>query len=842
MVQERDSPRFREPLLGLALAFCAGILLGHFVYFQWHEAAIGACVSVALAVVSYFVSRNIALRLLCVLLAGAMAGVLAQSFHRQGALPQLDVEDAETVILTGCVVDPPVFSTDRERFLLELAPGAQAQVTVNLKEGEQLELAYGTRLEVVAKVRSPRSFYNPGEFNYPEYLAQQHIYWTAAVHGIEDLHPQKGRCCNRFLAALFAIRTRALSRLDALFPGDPKTASLLAAILLGQTLGLDRHWTDDFRLTGTYHALVISGQHVSVLALSLLFLLRLLNLGKIPALSVAAAGCWLYAFLSGMNSPAVRAAGGFTLFLLASYFFRRIRILNSLAAVALLYLSFDPDLLFDPSFQLSFLSAAAIAAFAVPMMQRTTQPLRLAVRRFREHNYDLRIQDVSALGWRAEFRLMATTIRLWTHLDDILIERSITIGVLVLSFVAEGMLVSACIQFALALPMVAYFHRLSVTAMTANVIVVPLLCAVVPCGFAAIVTGWWPLGWVTSELLAMGQAVATWHAHYEPGWRITDLPIALSASFAASLVLLAILIRRKSRMTGLASAASLALFATIYFQPWPALIRPGWLEVSGLDVSQGDSLLVVFPRGTTMLIDAGGFPGAERMVRKPKTDIGEDVVSPYLWWRRVQRLDYVVLTHGHSDHMGGLPAILDNFRPRELWTGPQPVSEAWRTVLQHAALDRTKVRFFRRQAAPILMDGTSIRILAPSAEYLPQEMAKNDDSLVLEIAYGKRTVLLTGDAEKPTEWDMLSNSLLHPVTFLKVGHHGSKTSSSEEFLSAVAPEFALISDGYKNQFHHPHPSVLARLAEHHVAVFRTDERGLVTFRTDGQKVELTTYH
>ena len=117
---------------------------------------------------------------------------------------------------------------------------------------------------------------------------------------------------------------------------------------------------------------------------------------------------------------------------------------------------------------------------------------------------------------------------------------------------------------------------------------------------------------------------------------------------------------------------SLGLFAAVYAQPWSPLVRPGWLEVSGLDVSQGDSLLIVFPRGTTMLVDAGGFPGLERMTHKPQIDIGEDVVSPYLWWRRIRRLDYVVLTHGHSDHMAGLAAVLDNFRPKELWTGAEP--------------------------------------------------------------------------------------------------------------------------------------------------------------------------
>jgi len=146
-----------------------------------------------------------------------------------------------------------------------------------------------------------------------------------------------------------------------------------------------------------------------------------------------------------------------------------------------------------------------------------------------------------------------------------------------------------------------------------------------------------------------------------------------------------------------------------------------------------------------------------------------------------------------------------------------------------------------RTTKPMAIGGARIRVLAPSPEYVPADIATNDDSLVLEISYGRRSMLLTGDAEKPIEYDMVANAQLHPVTLLKVGHHGSRTSSSEELLSEIAPQFAIISDGYKNQFHHPHPDVLARLAEHHTAVFRTDQRGLITFRTDGEKVEIETY-
>ena len=148
-------------------------------------------------------------------------------------------------------------------------------------------------------------------------------------------------------------------------------------------------------------------------------------------------------------------------------------------------------------------------------------------------------------------------------------------------------------------------------------------------------------------------------------------------AFGASLAVLATAIRYK-RWIVPALISSLAFFTLICWQPWKPLVRPAQLELTAIDVSQGDSLLVVFPDGETMLVDAGGFPGFERMKRKPQLDIGEDVVSPYLWSRRIQRLDYAVLTHGHSDHMGGLAAILNNFRPRKLWIGAEPKTPAWK--------------------------------------------------------------------------------------------------------------------------------------------------------------------
>ncbi len=198
------------------------------------------------------------------------------------------------------------------------------------------------------------------------------------------------------------------------------------------------------------------------------------------------------------------------------------------------------------------------------------------------------------------------------------------------------------------------------------------------------------------------------------------LPLSISIAFAVSLVTArardspqpALDASGSGLLTRSSSRASAGSRGSLSF-------GPKLLELSAIDVSQGDSLLLVFPDGETMLVDAGGFPGVERMARKPQLDIGEDVVSPYLWSRRIRHLDYAVLTHGHSDHMGGLAAILDNFRPRALWIGAEPDTQEWKNI---RAARRRRSRAHRsthpRVHAHSQIGGTHIRVLAPSPDYV----------------------------------------------------------------------------------------------------------------------------
>jgi competence protein ComEC len=372
--------------------------------------------------------------------------------------------------------------------------------------------------------------------------------------------------------------------------------------------------------------------------------------------------------------------------------------------------------------------------------------------------------------------------------------------------------------------------------------VIPLLSLVVPLGFASMLITWHPLAAATRLLLEWAEGVATWHMHFEPSWRMGAVPLPISVSFALSLCVLAWVIRQRRRWIAAPLALSIGLFLALCWQPWKPELHPGKLEVTAIDVGQGDSIFVGFPDGTTMLVDAGGFPGFTNMVRKPQLDLGEDVVSPYLWNRRIRHIDYAVLTHGHSDHMGGLAAVLDNFHPRALWIGAEPDTDEWRTVAEHASADNVRIVSLTRSSKAFDFGNAHVRALAPAPDYQPGDAPNNNDSLVLEVSYGKHRVLLTGDAERPVEDELVASGELRPVTLLKVGHHGSKSSSSEEFLNQITPQFALISDGYKNQFHHPHPAVLSRFEQHGTQVLRTDQKGALTFLSDGEHVQLSTFH
>jgi competence protein ComEC len=241
-----------------------------------------------------------------------------------------------------------------------------------------------------------------------------------------------------------------------------------------------------------------------------------------------------------------------------------------------------------------------------------------------------------------------------------------------------------------------------------------------------------------------------------------------------------------------------------------------------------------------MLVDGGGEIGTfHSSGMRSGFDVGEEVVSPYLWSRGIKRIDVVALTHAHEDHLGGLPAIFENFRVGELWVGRDIRSAAYEQLISLAKAHGVPIKHLK-QGDTFSEDGVSGSVLWPEDDG-EERAAKNDDSLVMRLTDGAESFLLAGDVERPSERAILAEQQSVGVNFLKVAHHGSKTSTTDAFLSAAHPAFAAISVGRDNSFGHPSPEVTDRLEAAGVRVYRTDRDGAITASTDGRTLSVSTF-
>ena len=407
----------------------------------------------------------------------------------------------------------------------------------------------------------------------------------------------------------------------------------------------------------------------------------------------------------------------------------------------------------------------------------------------------------------------------------------------------ELALIGLVTEMVMVLPMAVYFHRATIFALPTNMLSVPLVAVLMPMAvvaFCAALAGPWAAalpGAATALVLhGVTEVIGRVSAVHAANLRVPAPAGWVSALAVAAWAFCCWAVRRtgqRSRTWAWIAVALLPAVVAMVLWPEPALISQGKLEVTAIDVGQGDSILVVGPTGKTMLVDAGGPVGGlnEAAEATSRFDVGEEVVSPYLWSRRMRRLDVLVLSHAHSDHMGGMPAVMRNFRPRELWVSIDPNSEAYRALLAEARDLGVTVRHFYAGDG-IDWDLTRVTVLAPEPGYTNGGEPVNDDSLVLRMQYGKASVLLEGDAEAPSEQQMLASGRMKQVTLLKVGHHGSKTSTTPAFLAAADPKDAVISVGKGNTFGHPRFEVIERIGDAHTRLYRTDEFGLTRFLLD----------
>ena len=661
------------------------------------------------------------------------------------------------------------------------------------------------------RLRRPSGFRNPGAFDYGRYLARLGIYTTASLSKGERLElVQHGSSAYR--APLAAFKARLAARIDRTMP-EP-AAAITREMVLGFTGGQTPEVREAFAASGTAHLLSVSGLHVSFVYAAVFFGLKhcLVQLrfrllgpfsgGPRPSKLAAAGGLLAvlgYACLVGSNLPTIRSTLMIATYVMAYLLDRDGDPWHTTALAALLMLIVQPLSLFDIGFQLSFAGVLAILHaqrfLHPPEAMPVTEP------------------EVVNLMTRAKTKLRE--------------------AVIISTFASLG-----------TAPLVLYvFQRLPLIAPLANIAVLPLASIAVPLAvLASFVAELIPslgdvlLGLTGLVVTAMYRLIAVFAAvpYAAPRLSMVTLPVIVLAY--GTLVLMPYSLISRAACWG----ATTGVVLIVAWLTWPWLVPKGGgqLEVTFLDVGQGDASVIRFPRGRVMLIDGGGS-------YRDDFDVGERVVAPFLGYQGIRRVDYVVATHPHPDHAKGLGYILNDFRVRQFWdNGTQPPAPWYDTLRQMAMAQHVYHNVVLNGPIVPAVDGVSLELLHPTPTFQPrvkrrgsgENTDENNRSLVIKLTYGTIGILFTGDIEQEAERFLLQSGHNLRATILKVPHHGSLTSSSVPFVRAIEPRVAVFSSQRDNRFGHPHPVVVNRYTAVGAFTLRTDEHGAITVRTDGQSV------
>jgi len=643
----------------------------------------------------------------------------------------------------------------------------------------------GALIEAPLLLRRPRNFGNPGEFDYEGYLARRGVHATAFLRDDAALVLVKPAAPG-WIDAWRARVSRLLAELDS------PAREIVAALILGEMGSLPERVRQQFAATGVSHVLSISGLHVAMVGGAAYAVLRwllarsewLLLRTRVPLWAAASslAPVWLYAELAQAGVATWRALVMLAVLAAAVLAGRRADLFASLAAAAIVVALLWPGVALDVSFQLSFVAVAALA---------------LGLERYWR-------------WWRVwqEARLLHLRGRGWRWLGWGL-----------------ASLVANLSALAATTPLTAlHFNQVAPLAVVANPLVVPLLGTVsVGLGLlgAAMALAAEPPARLCLELAgaaaALGASLCAWLARWPgAGLRVvTPTPLELLLLYAGMAALAA--------PRGPARRRVLALVALALALDLGWAMRERWfrreLRLTFLAVGQGDCTVIEFPGSAVMVVDGGGLRGF---------DSGARIAAPYLWRQRVARLDYLVLTHPQFDHYGGLASLAREFAPREFWHSGARSESASFAALRRAVSEAGARDVVLGAGASRQIGGCRVEVLWPPSR---RALSVNDASLVLRIDCGAgASVLLPGDLEAAGERALLATGVDLRAAVLKVPHHGSGTSTTHDFLAAVAPRIGVISAGFENRFGFPDAGVLTRLRQAGVEVRRTDESGAVVLR------------
>jgi competence protein ComEC len=798
-------PFAQHPLLSLAVTISAGIVLGNFFRFQSKSLLAialltGTCLT--LITITLLFRNKTTLASILLIVAFLCAGLVLSLIESRAAAPnrisRMYDEGlftyGEPVELTGVLQGQPEPAPDSFYLTLEvesisfkgserdaggtvllLAHAREEQVR---KEYEALELRHGARARVVTTLDRDENFRNPGVLPLTEYLERKGYDATGVVKSpllVERLDDERVFLP---LAWLYEWRQRLEGEFAANF--SPDTAGVLEAALLGNRFNISKGAAERFRAGGTFHVLVISGLQIAFIGGLVILITRRLTRRKSLQFVIAVAFMWAYTIAVGADPSVARSALMFTLIVLAPIVWRRANSLNVIGGAALGLLVWQPENLFDPSFQLTFLSVLSIVLLAVPVMQRMQRVGSWRLTRETPYppacSHWFRVLSESLFWsereWRAEMAASNISYRLFKTATADRLERWHLQRLFRFSFAA--VVVSCSVQLGLLPLMLIYFHRFSVASLALNIFVGILMAGLAFVALAALLISNLS-SWLATPLVILAEKINWMMTHLvDPFTRFGVASLRLphyagwpAVTYGLYYLLLGFLVFalvrwnplrpvfvvegklfsiKKLHIAGLAFAGVLSV---IILHPFSAGRPDGKLHVDFLDVGQGDSALLTMPDGTTLLVDGGGRPDfnqalsdlgdgeGEQGFEGDTRSIGEGVVSQYLWSRGMDRVDYVLATHADADHIDGLNDVARNFKVRGAIVARTPMDDAeylrFATTMKEAGVPVERIG-----AGDLLRFGNvSAQVLWPPPSSDDGAPSRNIYSLLLLIRYGE---------------------------------------------------------------------------------------------------------
>ena len=717
-----------------------------------------------------------------------------------------------------------------------------------------LHLQYGDRIRALASLRRPRIYRNPGSFDFRWWMESfEDVYWEGTIRNpllVEKLPTAARPSAVRLLEA---TRQRLIHAIDAMYPpwsSNMRDGAVLKAILLGERASLDSDTIEGFRRSGLYHLLVIAGLHIGLLVLIVDFLLRLLPLGATRRSVLLLIFLAAYSVLVEQRTATLRATLMILAYLVARLLYRERVLLNAIGFAALVLLLVRPAWLLESGFQLSFSAVLLIAALVVPVLMRTTEPYRRALWNLEDLGPDIHFSPRQA-QFRLDVRGLIAALKSHVGLMDrhpAVARHTVTAPLRVILWIGNILLFSAILQTGLLLPMAETFHRVTIAGIGLNALAIPVMVALLLAALptvllAALSPSWalWPskaLALVLKCLFALTQvpSLASWLS-----FRVPDPPTWVALGFTLSAITAAVALGRRSRVACI-SLLSVALFAgLISLHPFGPRLPSGVLEITALDCGSGRADFVVLPDRTTMLIGTCGsksgsaFAGASQSQR---WDPGEEIISPYLWSRGIQKVDILAVSDAREDSRG-LATIVRNFGVAEIWRGANSFT-AFNSALMEV-VRRRRITIRDVAAGDIVARATtSIVILGPARTngMLSASNPRGDDPLVIRIADQDKSALLSADSNTKLESE-LTDSPFPLQSQLLVTRQGAKTLSSIYFLGRVLPRVVLLSgDESRGQ---PSDGMPDQLRSIGARIYRTNLGGAVTVLMQGGSIAVHTY-